>query len=271
MKIDILSDIHCDHWVKQNQNINKFKRFIELQIKPKSDYIIIAGDLAHSMDNGIKFIKALKEYYKRIIMVFGNHDYYMTEKEFKKYPSYKEKIADYKSKLDIDILDGDLIEIEGIKIFGCGMWYDFSYLNTYWANTFPNEHFKGKLWSDTMNDSNWIKELKGNTHTESYNNVMNLFYNEISKFDKYSNADIIVTHVSPVNIPSLMIERYRNDPVSSFFCYNGIDQVKNCIAKYWIFGHTHVELEYELFNTKMICNPLGYPHEKHNKIKTIEI
>jgi hypothetical protein len=49
--------------------------------------------------------------------------------------------------------------------------------------------------------------------------------------------------------------------------------IKN--MKYWIFGHTHEELEYEAHNVKCFCNPLGYSNESGNgqwvKIKQIEV
>ncbi len=31
--------------------------------------------------------------------------------------------------------------------------------------------------------------------------------------------------------------------------------------KYWIYGHTHDAMEYELHEVKCICNSLGYPGE----------
>jgi predicted phosphodiesterase len=273
-KFDVLSDIHCDLWIKSNPTVNKFKRFINIHVKPVSDYIIIAGDLAHDKENGLMFLKALQSFYKRVIIVLGNHDYYMTKREQLSYPSYKERIDVYKNEMrlmNIDILDGDLIKIDDVKIGGMGGWYDFSYIDMFWKNI-PDYEI-GKLWSDTMNDSNWIKGLKGNTHLESFDNVRSLFADEMEKFyknDKLKTVDIFVTHVSPVNEPVYIPEEFRYDKMTSFFCYNGIEDIKDSSAKYWIFGHTHTKMEYELFDTKMICNPLGYQHE-NNKAKAIQI
>jgi UDP-2,3-diacylglucosamine pyrophosphatase LpxH len=275
-KFDIISDIHCDLWVKQNQTVDKFKRFIEMHIKPKSDYIIIAGDLAHDRKHGLMFIEAFKKFYKRIVFVFGNHDYYMTFKEQEIYSNFREKIAVYKNELcsmGVDVLDGTYTIIDGVKIFGCAGWYDFSYIDKFWKNI-PDYEI-GRLWSHTMNDANWIKGLRGDTHLESFDNVRALFMSEQEKFyrfDDYIDSDIIVSHVSPVNEPMYIPEEYRYDKGTAFFCYDGIDVVKNTIAKYWIFGHTHKVIDFELFDTKMICNPLGYRHEKNkNGVKVIEI
>lgn len=32
----------------------------------------------------------------------------------------------------------------------------------------------------------------------------------------------------------------------------------------WIHGHTHVPCDYELLDTRIVCNPRGYPGEKHD-------
>lgn len=31
--------------------------------------------------------------------------------------------------------------------------------------------------------------------------------------------------------------------------------------QYWVFGHTHDAIEYEIGDVKFLCNPLGYPSE----------
>ena len=45
--------------------------------------------------------------------------------------------------------------------------------------------------------------------------------------------------------------------------------------KYWVFGHTHDAIEYEMEDVKFLCNPLGYPTESdygdNIKVKSFEI
>ena len=31
--------------------------------------------------------------------------------------------------------------------------------------------------------------------------------------------------------------------------------------KYWIHGHTHIPCQYDLGDTRVVCNPRGYPRE----------
>ncbi len=271
MKIDIISDTHIDFWVKDAQRTGKNKRFIEQRIKRDGDYIIIAGDISHGMKSGKAFLKQLKNFYDRVIIVFGNHDYYMPHSEQDRYVDYKEKIADYTKQLQdlgIDVLNGNTIEIDGVKIFGT----DFSYaknLRTVWT-----PYMLGGMWYDGMNDSVWIKGLRGDRHEYSYNNNIELFESEYNKL--YTNdlilADIVVTHISPLNDKRYIEERFRNDILTGCFCFNGSHLVEMTTAKYWICGHQHKSKIEDIAGTSVVCNALGYPSfEKNAKTITLEI
>lgn len=273
-KCDILSDIHIDFWVKNAQRLGKHKRFIEQRIKRDGDHIIIAGDISHGMKSGLAFLKQLKNFYKRVIVVFGNHDYYMPHSESYKYGTYKDKIIDYENKLrdlGIDILTGQTIDVDGVKIFGTGMWYDFSYAKQ--MRNGISDFVIGHNWDDGMNDANWIKGLKGEHPFISYKNNIELFNSELDKMmgDEAILADIIVSHVSPLNERKYIDERFRYDLLTGCFVFDGMSIVETTTAKYWIYGHQHKISEIEVSGTKMICNALGYPNHDKNNAKTITI
>jgi Icc-related predicted phosphoesterase len=46
-------------------------------------------------------------------------------------------------------------------------------------------------------------------------------------------------------------------------------RLEDVIEKYrpdlWIHGHTHVSCDYELFGTREVCNPRGYPSESSDR------
>ena len=58
-------------------------------------------------------------------------------------------------------------------------------------------------------------------------------------------------------------EKYHNNPTNTFFTFDGSKYYNNGTMKYWIFGHTHDLIEYEIGDVKFLCNPLGYPHESN--------
>ncbi|MFW6247028.1 MAG: hypothetical protein ACOC22_02535, partial [bacterium] len=51
---------------------------------------------------------------------------------------------------------------------------------------------------------------------------------------------------------------------NTLFRNNWIDLIEKYSPNYWIFGHTHTHHDYNINNTRLICNPMGYSHEKTN-------
>ncbi len=82
---------------------------------------------------------------------------------------------------------------------------------------------------------------------------------------------MIVTHVSPdiEGMPS----KHRNDPVSTFYYFDGSKLLIKTKSKVWCYGHTHSHADYHHKNgCRLVNNALGYPIEKTGvKIRTIEL
>lgn len=131
MTIDILSDLHLDFYFKPHlttgENVASFFRPIltDNDTKKIGDVLIIAGDIGHYNEQNIEVLKIfLKEFYKHIICVLGNHDYYLVDGEakytfendsFKRVEDMRKLINQEKSMY---CLDGEVIEIEGIRFGG---------------------------------------------------------------------------------------------------------------------------------------------------------
>lgn len=270
MKIDVISDLHYSHWT--TNNTRKINLFIKEYIQPKSDYIIIAGDISNSIADTLSFLKVLKKQYKRVIIVWGNHDYYFSNSEMNKFDNYIDRMKYFEDevrKLGIDLLTGNIINIEDVNIGGTGAWYDFSYIKKIRPMLSNNDIAQN--WSYYMNDSNYIKGLKKNTNIESYNSIINLSNQEKEKISKiFDKVDIMVTHISPLNEPRFAIEKYRMGIMTGAYFFDGLGFGEYTTAKYWIYGHTHDEQKFDVFDKIFISNPLGYPFEK-NKRKSIQI
>ncbi|RXK03587.1 metallophosphoesterase [Halarcobacter bivalviorum] len=265
MKIDILSDLHIDFYFKPKEKIEdeQIKKLYDPIIKKDNreigDVLIIPGDIGHYNHQNIKVLKYFKEhYYKHLICILGNHDYYLVGKDSKlqfkdSFARAEEMRLRINREENLYCLDGNVIEIEGIKFGGCDSWYNDGYLK----RKFPNEDFPVKstnqMWHNCMNDSNFIFGI------ENFNDI---FETEKPKIEAvYQNCDVMITHINPSCKDENMSERYQNNQTNTFFTFEGEEYLKNGSMKYWIFGHTHDELEYEEHNVKCICNPFGYPSE----------
>lgn len=274
-KIDVISDIHLDFWVRMQSNSVKMNKHMDefiLKLLPAepSNILLIAGDLGHYNKQNLIFLEKLSAIYKHILLVAGNHDYYMISKnivrEFKLNSLLRwNNMQDISKHLsNVHYLNGDIIEFEGVKIGGTSAWYDFSYGQVEFGASKTKIY---NLWNECSNDSNYIYGLPRDT--------MAMFENEKEKIKTIvKESDIIMTHVSPdwSKLPS----EYMLELTNSFYYFNGKDLLKEDISylnnKIWLSGHTHVRNDYMKYDCWFINAALGYPGESSKrKIVTIDI
>jgi hypothetical protein len=273
MIIDYISDIHEDVFF-QDIKSERYGLFIDSFFIDKiiGKVLIIAGDLSENIDRIINFLKKVKEQkgYEYILYIPGNHELYLnSEDKFKssieKYNFLYKKVNEL-NDLGIYFLDGSIIEIEGIKFGGVSMWYDGSYLRKKFIHL--EEHsfksFLNRFYKQYMRDSIKIKE-----------SIYEMFYWQEEKLKNiYKDADIIFSHINPMNTDDYLSPNFKGQEGNAFFCFDGLKYLEHTSAKYWIYGHTHDIFEGELFNVKLLCNPSGYPGERNYNggvIKQFEI
>ena len=237
LKIDILSDTHFDNYFYGKYTnydvINFYSQIIDFN--NCGDVLVIAGDIGHNNIQNIKILKLLKQYYKNIICVLGNHDYYLLGKENKlQFKNSFERVENMRELINSQdgmyCLNGDIIEIDGIKFGGCDGWYN----DGYFGRQYPTESFSRKstnvMWRNIMNDANFIYGVE---------NFDDIFQIERPKIEKvFKECDVMITHINPSAKNEHINIRFQNNPSNVFFCFEGEKYLKNGNMKYWIFGHT---------------------------------
>lgn len=275
MKIDILSDVHFDYYFhhqkwKKDEVIEFYKKIIDLE--NIGDVLVIAGDVGHYNDQNIRILKILKQFYKNIICVLGNHDYYLVGKENKSlFKDSFERVENMRELINaqdgIYCLNGDIVEIDGVKFGGCDGWYNDGYFARQYPTGFFPKKSTNQQWKNCMNDANFIVGIE---------NFDDIFEIERPKIEAvYKKCDVMITHINPSAKNEHISVRYQNSSSNVFFCFEGEKYLKNGSMKYWLFGHTHEEVNYIEYNVQCICQPLGYPSESGNgewvKVKQIEV
>lgn len=303
MKFAIMGDTHFDFYFNVQSAVSarlfdsKFKELIESN---PADVLIIAGDIGHYNAQNVTCLKHLRRYYNRIIVTFGNHDYYLVTKSIvSKYQwgtgrlgGSRERVADMKSMIDsldgADYVDGNVVEIEGVRIGGATGWYDGSLMLDRKKYDDINLY-----WRLQMNDANMIYPT-GNNGAK----FDTLFHEQKHHVDAvYQQCDIMISHVSPLSEWKQFTEMYGFDSdqasrdlnysinhealqdYRAFYCFDGQEYLENGSMKHWIFGHTHRNFSrtYQRKDGReieIICNSIGYPKNKEKsdfKLKVIEI
>lgn len=304
MIIDILSDLHLDYYFKNQSTIPSFTKRTQIHLEDlvlenylsKTDYknlkniditfnsvithcgkrnpgdvLIIAGDIGHYNSQNVAIIKALKKlYYKNIICVLGNHDYYLVGKEAKlQFKDSLQRAKDLRDSLnEIDgvyCLDGNVIEINGVRFGGCDGWYSSGFINYNYPYSCETKQSLNVMWDNCTPDK------KGLVGVDNFDDIYNI---ELPKIEAvYKKCDVMITHYNPSILKEHQSQRFLPNPASTFFCFNGLRFMEEGNMKYWIFGHTHDNIEYDYKGVKCICNPMGYPNENGNMewVKTFDI
>ena len=292
MKIHVLSDAHADFYIKERNECHKMTKQITEFLKiigvfeiPEQDrdVFIIPGDLGHYFIQNKEVLKELNNIFKHVILVAGNHDYYLVSKiQQKRYLNNSmNKFLELKRFcLDnsIHFLDGNVICIDGYRFAGVGMFWDSSFAK----KDNLTDYEITQMYHKEMNDVNYIMSgyapyrvpiAYGAYYLQTSFNHKELFEKEKEKLNKITEDDMIdvmITHYLPL-VPDDMPEKYLDDLSTTFYIFDGEEDIKRIKPKFWLFGHTHIKYNFEKFGTRFICNPFGYPGENKNKCLTLEL
>jgi Icc-related predicted phosphoesterase len=241
MKIQIFSDLH-----------NEFKEYVPVQ--SDADVIVLAGDI-HTKNRGVEW--AVKHFNKPVLYVLGNHEAYG-----KTIPKYFDEIKTLAAGTNVTILEKDVVTINGINFFGCTLWTDFEIIT--------EPRVAGYECQQVMTDYKKIKRLPGYSKLRSIDTAL---YHKLSvkwlgeQLEKYAGqTNIVITHHAP-SISSIP-ENKKQDITTSAYASNLSSFIEKHDIALWLHGHVHTSSDYQIGDTRVVCNPRGYPAEK--KVAFIE-
>lgn len=91
--------------------------------------------------------------------------------------------------------------------------------------------------------------------------------------EPFDGKTVVVTHHAPSS--QSVHPRYARDLLTPAFASNLENLVEGDRVALWIHGHMHESFDYEIYRTRMVCNPRGYApkalNEDFDQIYTIEI
>lgn len=279
MKYFFLSDLHTNFWWPYANERSEYeqpdppeevtrKTLDHLWEKQKRYYyptdvdgIIVPGDLGNDWNTQTWTLKWLREKYKRVIYVPGNHDIAVrggtqskSNLPFKTSAMKIEALRKFCEENDIVMLEGDVVD----GIGGCMMMTDFSVL-----------HPDLKSWSQLNWKRHWYDGKTWRYFDNQPDKIMD-YYREMMDKIVAQKPIAIVTHFAPSLMPIPF--DCRNDPCQNFFYFdahkwlNEIDR-----DTIWICGHVHANMRATYLNKKgalitCMCNPQGYPEDRLSSI-----
>lgn len=163
------------------------------------------------------------------------------------------------SSANVRVLDQNDYEIGGVRFLGTTLWTDFR---------FDGE---GEAWFSREKAKRSIDDFtairnEGRRFTPEDSVLLHVLSRAwlVSELEKdFHGPTVVITHHLPAS-PSIA-EKYKNHPLNPAFASRLEDIIEKYQPDLWIHGHTHVACDYEIFGTRVVCNPRGYPSESSGR------
>ncbi len=236
MKIHILNDLHIE-----------FKDF-EPPITD-ADVVVLAGDIGVGME-GLHWAQA-RFPDKPVIYVPGNHEFY--QHDITLINELKAEAAD-----NIHVLDDDQVIIDGVRFLGSILWTDFALFGE------ADKFFAMQTARQQMTDFSIIQN-----HGQRFTPEDAIKLHEASRdwltimlAEPFDGKTVVVTHHAPSS--QSVHPRYARNLLTPAFASNLENLMDGDRVTLWIHGHMHESFDYEVYGTRVVCNPRGYAPEAPN-------
>lgn len=235
MQIYVASDIHIE-----------FRDFVPPPVD--ADVIVLAGDIGR----GTTGIEWAADHFPGmpVIYVPGNHEYYEHD------ISIIDRLKAAAPTM-VHVLNNDAFEYEGVRFLGTTLWTDFNFDGE--GEAWFARQTARSLIDDFGSIKNGHRLFTPEDSAHLHRTSVHWLITELEK--EFLGPTVVVTHHLPSSLS--VAKRYSGNPLNPAFA----SRLEGIIEKYepelWIHGHTHVPCDYELFATRVVCNPRGYPGERH--------
>lgn len=229
VKLQVLSDLHFEFHADRGVEFLK-------SLDPRgADVLVLAGDITTKI-NLKKTLQAFCGLYPEVVYVFGNHELYRSS-----FDELRSLLAGMKCK-NLHVLDNRTVTLAGQRFVGSSLWFPYDSLNGYYAHH--------------MSDFTAIKDFENRVYDE--NRACKSFLESTVE-----SEDVVVTHYLPSN--RCVHQQFEGSPLNRFFVCEMDGLIRHQKPKLWIHGHTHTSVDCRIGQTRVVCNPLSYPHEGNSE------
>jgi len=152
----------------------------------------------------------------------------------------------------IHILNDDQVIIDGVRFLGSILWTDFALFGE--ADRFfamQQARLQMTDFSIIQNNSQrFTPEDAIRLHTASRDWLTDMLA------EPFDGKTVVVTHHAPSS--QSVHPRYANDLLTPAFASKLENLMEGDRAALWIHGHMHESYDYEIYGTRVACNPRGY-------------
>lgn len=247
MRIQVFSDVQLD--ASKGLNVPE---------KAERDVAVIAGDLTPGLWRGVKW--AAENFGDApVVYVPGNRDFYVTGSrgDADTGDNMEEALVRARkdaAELGIHLLYNDAVEIGGVRFVGTTLWTDYE-IN-------GDREVALALAELDINDHRLIKSAQG-PFTAKMARAEHLrcrAFIERALAEPFDGPTVVVTHHAPH--PGSIAPAFAGTGANGAFVSDLRALMGEAGPDIWIHGATHHKVDYREGRTRIVSNPVGYPHEE---------
>lgn len=254
MKIQYASDLHLEF--ADNSRFLK-----EYPLKAVGDILVLAGDIGYIGDDNYSkhpFWDWASENYERTIVVPGNHEFYKLFDIDKLYNGWKIEI-----RYNVTCMYNAVIPLaKDIDLIATTLWSAIKLQDAFRTENAISDFKRIRYGSEPLD---WTR--------------FNDEHLRCAKFLKESVCRSKAEHilVATHHVPSfeLLSDEFKGSPQNGAFVAEMGDFIAQSPVEYWIYAHSHRNIDKTIGNTKCVSNQLGYvfnnEHHTFDRSKYIEL
>lgn len=254
MKIQYASDLHLEF----SDNSRYLK---ENPLQVVGDILVLAGDIGYIGDDNYSkhpFWDWASESYKQVIVIPGNHEFYKMFDLNKLHNGWMLKIRE-----NVTCYYNVVIHLDNaIDLIATTLWAHISLQDAFVTESAVSDFHRIRYGSEPLDFNRFNDE-----HYRCFHFLEDAVH--------HSSADHIIVATHHVPSFELMSPEFKGSILNGAFTVELGDYIASSPIVYWIYGHSHRNIDKTIGNTKCVSNQLGYvfsnEHQSFDKARYIEL
>jgi Icc-related predicted phosphoesterase len=237
----VLSDLH-----------HEFHAAPPAMTVPDADICVCAGDVLNKgVARAMGYLAEQVAPHMPVVFVPGNHEFYKSSLVEGMHEARALRLP------GVHLLDDSAVVLDGVRFVGGTLWTDM-------------ELGGGRAWNvnaaeGLMNDYKAISYQKRPWQRLKAVDLVALHHETRRNIDMYLSVPfdgptVVVTHHAPH--PASIHERFTGSALNAAYASDLTDLIERRKPDLWVHGHMHDAADYMVGDTRIVCNPAGYPDEK---------
>jgi predicted phosphohydrolase len=233
VRIQIASDLHLEFYENTPQKQDFFETLVTPPVEKDSvDILILAGDIGYPEDKITeKFLGWCCGLWKKVVWIYGNHEYYNGSKNHYSMQVKEECGAVHAAfHKNLEFLQDEKIEIgDNLILAGCTFWTNLSSADKKLVQNSMNDF--SQIWQGA--DERFSPDLWNELHWSSRAYLEDMLEGAANTRKKV----IVVTH----HLPSyrMILPQYQGHPANCGFAAKADTLLDHPCVAAWICGHSH--------------------------------